>query len=43
MQYRREISSIIGNGDSSLFADYILGLPTVKWALHALAQVPRDH
>ena len=43
VQYRREISFIIGNGDLSLFADSFLGVPTVKWALHAPMQAPREH
>ena len=38
-----EISYIIGNVDWSLLAEYVLGLSTVGWALHASTQVPRQH
>ena len=40
---RRTASHIIGNVDSLLFLDYVLGLPTVGWALHAPSQIQREH
>ena len=40
---RRTASHIIGNMDSLLFLDNVLGLPTVRWALHAPTQIQREH
>ena len=39
---RRTASHIIGNMDSLLFLDNVLGLPTVGWALHAPTQIQRE-
>ena len=41
--FKREIYYSIGNVDSSSFADYFLGLPTVRWTLQAPTRVTREH
>ena len=41
--FLREISHMCGNVDSSLWPDYVLGLPAVGWASHAPTQIQREH